>query len=164
MQCLQVHLMFFSVVTSIKLLLVHWISRSKRLFKNMLENQVCTLLCLLIFGRSFVLITQYSNSGIVLWMFVLDHFNYAFWLPVHLNEINQLHLKAILDSQTSGLEILTAHAHYKIPSDFLGFSWRMSLWKASDWTDFDDGRFPDWTFLSLNSPSVCNPWHATFPS
>ena len=40
---------------------------------------------------------------------------------------------------------------YKIPSDC---RWRrgMSLWKASYWVDFDDVSFPDWTFLSLNSP------------
>ena len=47
-------------------------------------------------------------------------------------------LKANLDSRKSGLEFLTALAHYKIPIDFRGLSWRMSVWKAFDWIDFDD--------------------------
>ena len=57
--------------------------------------------------------------------------------------------KANLDSQKSGLEILTVHAHSTIPSDFLRLSWKTSLWKASNWIDFD---YSDWIFLSLNLP------------
>ena len=60
-------------------------------------------------------------------------------------------LKANLDPRKSILEIPTAHAHFKIPSDILQHQW-IRLWKASDWMDFDESAFQAELSMSLNWP------------